>query len=393
MAGVPTIYNLRSLWVRKVTTLATGLGLSLVVFVFTSVLMLGDGIDKTMASTGLPTNAKIIRKGSQNEVQSIVTPEQFRLLTAAPEIGAGKDGKALASSELLVLIFALKEGYKTTDEGANVNVRGVSAASVELHPAKQLEGRLFRPGTSEIVVGRGLVGKFDGARLGGKMNFARRDWDVVGVMDQAGSAYDSEVWGDIEQLGAAFARRPNVSSVTVKLRDSGALAALEARIATDPQLNKLEVKREDLFWSAQSKATTMFITILGIFVAVIFSVGATLGAMITMYSQVAARTREIGTLRAIGFGRLSVLWSFVRESVMLGAIAGLVGIAIASLLQFVTFSTMNFATFSETVFRFSLTPQIAGSGFFFAVLLGFFGGFLPAVRAARMPIVKATRGG
>lgn len=393
MAGVPTIYNLRSLWVRKVTTIATGLGLSLVVFVFTAVLMLGEGIDKTMASTGLPENAKIIRKGSQNEVQSIVTPEQFRLLMSAPEAGVGKDGKVLGSSELLVLIFALKEGYKSTDEGANVNVRGVNPAAVELHPAKSFEGRLFQPGTSEIVVGKGLVGKFDGAKLGGKMNFARRDWQVVGVMDQAGSAYDSEIWGDIEQLGAAFARRPNVSSVTLRLRDAAAFEMLEARIATDPQLNKLEAKREDLFWAAQSRTTTLFITILGIFVAVIFSVGATLGAMITMYSQVAARTREIGTLRAIGFGKMAVLVAFVRESVLLGLFAGLVGLVLASTLQLVSFSTLNFATFSETVFRFTLTPSIAGRGLVFAVLLGLFGGLLPAIRAARMPIVRATRGG
>ena len=393
MAQVPTIYNLRSLWVRKVTTVLTGLGLALVVFVFASVLMLGEGIQKTMASTGLPTNAKIIRKGSQNEVQSSVSPEQFRLISAAPEAGVGKDGKPLVSTELLVLIYALKDGWKTSDEGANVNVRGVGAAALELHPPRSLDGRMYKPGTSEVVVGRALVGKFDGARLGSAIHFARRDWQVVGVMDQAGSAYDSEIWGDIDQLGDAFARRPSVSSVTLKLRDKDALTSLEARMATDPQLNKLEIKREDLFWAAQSRTTSLFITILGIFVAVIFSVGATLGAMITMYSQVAARTREIGTLRAIGFGRLAVLYSFVRESVILALLSGVLGVFFASFLQLVSFSTINFATFSETVFRFSLTPGIVRNALLFALALGLFGGLLPAVRAARMPIVKATRGG
>lgn len=393
MTLIPPIYNVRSLWVRKVTTLVAGLGLSLGVFVFASAIMLGQGIQKTMVATGSPGNAKIIRKGSQNEVQSGVTPEQVRLLSAAQEVGMGKDGKPLSSAELIVLIFAQKDGAKSSDEGANVNVRGVGPSALELHPPLSVNGRQWKSGTSEVMVGKALVGKFEGARLGGTIHFARRDWAVVGVMDQGGSAYDSEVWGDIEQFSDAFNRRPNVSSVTLRLADANAVGVLQARMETDPQLNKLECKREDAFWAAQSRTTSLFISILGIFVAVIFSFGATLGAMITMYAQVAARTREVGMLRAIGFSRGAVLASFVLESLILAMGAGVFGVFCASFWSFASFSTINFATFSETTFRFAMTPSVIGYSFFFASMLGLVGGFLPAVRAARLPIIAATKGG
>jgi ABC-type antimicrobial peptide transport system permease subunit len=252
---------------------------------------------------------------------------------------------------------------------------------------------MFTPGTSEIVVGKGLVGRFSGMRLGQSAHFARRDWTVVGVMDQGGSAYDSEVWGDLEQFEDAFQRRPSFSSVTIKLRDPGAISQLEARMGADPMLNTLEIKSEIDYWAAQSENFGMFVKFLGIFVAVIFSFGAILGAMITMYAQVAARTREIGTLRALGFRRRSVLVSFVIESILLALGGGAVGLACASLMQLVSFSTMNFQSFSEVAFHFNLTRGIIVASMGFACLMGFAGGLLPAVRASRMPIVRATRGG
>ncbi len=390
---VPVIYNVRSLTQRGWTTGVTGIGLALVVFVFATVLMLAQGVKRTLAATGMPENAKVLRKGSQNEIQSGLLPDQLRLLAAAPETALGKDGKGLASSEVVVLIFAQKAGATTEEEGTNLTVRGLGELGLELHTPRSLEGRGFRPGTSEIVIGKGLAGRFKGARVGESMRFARRDWTVVGIMDQGGSAYDSEVWGDVEQFEDAFQRRPSFSSVTLRLRDAGALASLKARIEADPQLNTLEVKGEVDYWAAQSEQLSLFVQFLGIFVAVIFSFGAILGAMITMYAQVAARTREIGTLRALGFRRRSVLVSFVVESVLLSLASAGIGLAFASLMQLVRFSTVNWQTFSEVSFRFTLTPGIMAASVGFSALMGYAGGLLPALRASRMPIVQATRGG
>jgi putative ABC transport system permease protein len=390
---VPVVYNMRSLGVRKWTSGLTAAGLALVVFVFAIVLMLTAGIQRTLRTTGADDNAKVIRKGSQTEVQSGVSPDLLRLVSAAPQVAQGKDGQPLASPELVVLIFAEKMNAASDTDGTNVNVRGVGPRALELHPPVHLEGRMFQPGTSEIVIGKGLDGRFKGMRLGQSVRFARRDWSVVGVMDQGGSAYDSEVWGDIEQFEDAFARRPTFSSVTVKLQNASMLEALAKRVQDDPMMNTLEVRRESDYWAAQSENFSLFVKFLGIFVAVIFAFGAVLGAMITMYAQVSARVREIGTLRALGFRRRAVLVSFVIESVLLALASGGIGIAAASVFQFFSFSTMNFQSFSEVTFSFHLTPGILVASFLFAGLMGYAGGLLPAMRAARMPIVQATRGG
>ena len=390
---VPIVYNVRSLGVRRWTTGVTAVGLALVVFAFTTVLMLATGVRETLKATGSAENAKIIRKGSQNEVQSGMLPEHLRLLSSAPETAMGKDGKPLASPELLVIIFAERANGKTAEDGTNLDVRGIGPTGLELHPPRALEGRMFTPGTSEIVVGKKLAGRFKGMELGGQVRFARRDWTVVGIMDQGGSAYDSEIWGDIDQFMDAFARRPAFSSVTLRLKDKHDVAALKSRVENDPMLSTLEVQPEVDYWAAQSEATAKFVNIVGLFVVIVFSFGAILGAMITMYAQVAARTREIGTLRALGFRRRAVLVSFVAESVILGLLAGAVGCAGASLMQLASFTTMNFQTFAEMTFKFHMSAGVVIASFVFAIVMGFAGGLLPAMRAARMPIVRATRGG
>jgi putative ABC transport system permease protein len=389
---VPVIYNVRSLGVRRWTTGVTALGLALVVFVFTTVMMLAAGVRETLKATGQPNNAKIIRKGSQNELQSGLLPENLRLLSASPEVAMGQDGKPLVSPELVVLIFAVKNGPNEED-GTNVNVRGVGPGALELHAPKKLQGRMFTPGTSEIVIGHGLEGRFRGMRLGERTHFARRDWTVVGIMDHGGSAYDSEVWGDVDQFMDAFARRPSVSSLTMRLKDSKMLTALQTRLESDPNLSTLEAKSEIDYWASQSEQFSLFVRFLGMFVAVVFSLGAVLGAMITMYAQVAARTREIGTLRALGFRRRAVLVSFVAESVLMALLAGVIGLTLASGMQLASFTTMNFQTFSEVSFRFHLSGWIVLSALGFAFTMGFAGGFLPALRAALLPITRATRGG
>jgi ABC-type lipoprotein release transport system permease subunit len=389
---VPIVYNLRSLTVRKVTTAVTAAGLALVVFVFAVALMLASGVKETLKATGDPANAKVIRKGAQNEIQSGLLPEHFRLLSSDPGVAIGKDGQPLASAEVVVLIFAARDGGNGS-EGSNVTVRGLGAKGLELHGPKNLDGRMWNPGTSEIVIGKGLAGRFPGMVKDGTVKFARRDWKVVGVMDFGGSGFESEIWGDVDQLMDAFGRRPAFSSVTLRMKDKASLEALSNKMGADPQLNTLDIKNEVEYWAAQSENFTMFITFLGMFIAAIFSMGAILGAMITMYAQVAARTREIGTLRAMGFRRRSVLVSFVVESMVLAAVSGGIGLAVASLFQLKTFSTINFQTFSEITFKFHLSAGIVIASMVFAVLMGYAGGLLPAMRASRMPIVQATRGG
>ena len=390
---VPVRYNLRSLGVRKVSTALTGLGLALVVGVFSTVLMLAQGIQNTLVSTGGDDNAKVLRKGAQSEVQSGIQPDQVRVLSSAPEVAIGADGQPLASPEILALIFAVREHATSDQDGSNVTIRGVGPKAFQVHNQVKIDGRAFSPGTSEIVIGKGLVGRFKGMHQGGTVHFARRDWNVVGTMDSAGSGFDSEIWGDVDQMADALQRRGAVSSLSVRLRDRKDLDALQARIAADVQTNSLEASRERDYYEKQSQGFALFIKILGIFVAVIFSFGAALGTMITMYSQVAARTREIGVLRALGFRRRSVMVSFLVESVLLAMIAGIFGIAGASLWQFASFSTMNFQSFSEVTFHFVLTPRIMLQSMIFAMVMGYAGGLLPSVRAARLPIVDATRGG
>lgn len=389
---VPIVYNLRSLTVRKVTTAVTAAGLALVVFVFAFALMFAGGVTETLRATGDQSNAKIIRKGAQNEIQSGLLPEHQRLLAADPGVAIGKDGQPLASAEVVVLIYALSDPNDES-KGSNVTVRGLGPKGLELHTPKHLDGRMWNPGTSEIVIGRGLAGRFPGMVKDGTVKFARRDWKVVGVMDFGGSGFESEIWGDVDQVMDAFQRRPAFSSVTVRMKDRASLEALSNKMAADPQLNSLEIKNEVDYWKAQSENFSMFITFLGMFIAVIFAFGAILGAMITMYAQVAARTREIGTLRAMGFRRRSVLVSFVVESMLLAAVSGGIGLAVASLFQLKTFSTINFQTFSEISFRLHMSGAVVGASMFFAIVMGYAGGLLPALRASRMPIVQATRGG
>lgn len=388
---VPVIYNVRSLAARRVTTTVTVAGLALAVFIFATVLMLAAGAERTLVATGDPMNAKVIRKGAGSEVNSDLDPEQVRVLSSAPEVASDETGHALASPELSVLVYLPHRGAADDSDGANVGVRGVGRGARDLHALEDLDGRQFTPGKSEIVIGRALAGRFQGAELGQTMTFAGRSWTVVGVADHGGTAFDSEIWGDLDQLVQAFQRRP--VSVTLRLKDPGTLPAMAARMAADPRLKLLEIQPETAYWRAQSEDFALYVTIVGVLVAVIFSLAAVLGAMITMYGQVTARTREIGALRAIGFRPRALLVSFVVESVLLSLVAGCLGIAGASLMQYAHLQTTNWQTYSEISFGFHLTPAIVAASLGFAALMGYAGGLLPALRSARMPIVRALRGG
>jgi ABC-type antimicrobial peptide transport system permease subunit len=254
---------------------------------------------------------------------------------------------------------------------------------------KLVEGRLFRPGTSEIVAGRAIASGFRGAGIGETLRFASRDWTVVGVFDGGGSGFDSEAWGDAEQMLQAF-RRTGFSSLLFRLADAQRFDAVKALLEADPRLT-VEAKRETRFYAEQSEKLATFISYLGTTISIIFSIGAIIGAMITMYASVASRTSEIGTLRAVGFSRAAILVAFLSEALLLGLLGGAVGLAAASFMQAVSISTTNFQTFSELAFSFKLTPSIVLWSLLFALAMGFVGGFLPAARAARMKIVDALR--
>lgn len=384
---IPFYYSYRNLFARRLTTGLTVLGIGLVVFVFCAVLMMGNGIKMTMVASGEADNAIVIRKSSQNEMSSYIVRDQTGVIESQMEIARGADGNPLVAGELYVVVSLEK---RDGSGSVNVVVRGVEPASMAVRPGIQLvAGRMFTEGLSEIIVGRQAAERFKGAELGGSLKFGQREWRVVGVFEADRSAFESEVWGDVNQMMAAF-DRPVVSSMTFKLSDPSKFSALKKRLETDPRLT-VDVKREKEYYADQSYATSTFINILGMVISIIFSFGAVIGAMITMYASVANRSSEIGTLRALGFQRRSILSAFLIESVLLSLAGGIVGLVAASFLSFVTVSTTNWDTFSELAFGFALSTAIVGSALIFSVLMGFFGGFLPAVRAARMNIINALR--
>ncbi|WP_248324345.1 MULTISPECIES: ABC transporter permease [unclassified Caballeronia] len=385
--AIPVTYVARNLWARRLTTLLTASGLALVVFVFATVLMLDAGLKKTLVSTGERDNVVVIRKGAETEIQSSVDRAQANVMAMHPSVAMNGDGQPLASKETVVLISLIKLGANTP---ANVVIRGVSPMGLELRPQVKLSaGRMFRRGSSEIIVGSNITKGFAGTRIGDHLRFAQRDWTVVGHFDAGGSGFDSEIWGDVDQLMQSF-RRTSYSSMVVRLVRSDALERFRTDIDTDPRLAD-EAKREQVFYGDQSKALSTFINILGFTLSIIFSIAAMIGAMITMYASVANRVAEIGTLRALGFKRFDVLLAFLLEALLLGLVGGMAGLCCASLMQFASFSTTNFQTFSDLSFRFMLTPSVVLQTVVFSLVMGIVGGFLPALRASRMDIVDALR--
>jgi ABC-type antimicrobial peptide transport system permease subunit len=384
---IPLSYIARNLWVRRLTTVLTAGGMALVVFVFAAVLMLDAGLKATLVATGSDNNVLFIRKGADTEVQSGVARDQAALIESLPQIARTANGDPLVSKELVVLNSLPKiDGGKRT----NVPIRGVPPLGLSLRPqVKIANGRFFRPGSNEIIVGSSVARKFAGVEIGQALSFAQRRWTIVGVFDASNTAFDSEIWGDAEQLMQAF-RRVSFSSVIAQLASPGAFEALNDSLTGEPRLT-VEVKREKQFYEDQSRQLSNFITYLGITLSVIFSLGAIIGAAITMYAAVATRTAEIGTLRALGFRRRAILIAFLLESLLLALVGGVVGLFAATFLQAITISTTNFQSFSEIAFSFALTPRIVVNTLVFALIMGLIGGVLPAFKAARMKIVDSLR--
>lgn len=384
--GIPLIYNIRNLIARKVSTSLTALGIALVAWVFIFTLALAGGFEAALRSSGSPGNAIVIRSGSTAELTSILTRGAAEAIMTQPEIARAPDGSPLATAELMVVWNIPRKSGTTT----NVVVRGIGPKSLALRPKVKLrDGRMFQPGLEEVVVGKLVSERFQNCAIGDRLRLSGREWAVVGIIDGEGSSYDSEIWGDVELFMPVF-DRPVFQSVTLRLADRSQFGAIKERLEGDPRWSA-QVRREDEFYAAQSSTLAQLLRTLGLFVTIVMAFGAIFGALNTMYAAVGSRTKEVGTLLAIGFSRRAVLFSFLIESVLLSLVGGFLGCLLALPVRSFTTGTMSFATFSELAFRFQVTPDMLLAGLVFAGVMGLVGGFFPARKAAGMPIIESLR--
>jgi putative ABC transport system permease protein len=389
MTRIPLIYTIRSLFARRLTTALTITGIALVVFVISAALMLAYGLQQTLVATGYNDNAIFLRKGSDNELTSGITRDLVNVISALPYVARSGDGKPLVSPEVVVIINLLK--YSTHDMG-NVTVRGVTPEGIQLRPVVRVhEGRMFTFGSREVIVGHSINTRFVGTLVGQTVKFGGDQWTIVGTFDANGTGFDSEIWGDADQLMQAFNRQGAYSSVIARLADPSDFDKFIDAMKSEQRLETLKVERERDYYERQSHQMALLIEVLGWFVTFFFSIGAIVGAMVTMFAAVANRTTEIGTLRALGFQRRSILTAFLIEALLISFCGGLLGLFFASWLQFFTISTVNFQTFSELAFGFDLSPAIVAYSLLFALVLGTIGGFFPALRASRLDILTALR--
>lgn len=389
MAMIPLQYNLRSLFVRRTTTAATALGIALVVFVLAAALMLSEGVKRTLGSSGRPDVAIVLRKGSDAELGSGIDDPQVGLLMNM--VGVKRvNGAPVGAAETVVVTAMEKVGAAGV---TNVQVRGIGPSSYDLRPKVQIvTGRRPNIGADEVIVGARIRGRIKGLEVGQAFDLKKnRPVTVVGIFEDGGSSHESEVWVDDDVLRTSYGRLGTQSSVRVVLDSPAAFDAFKVAVESDKRMG-LMAMRETTYYEKQSQGLRIFITVLGSMVAFFFSLGAMIGATITMYASIANRQREIGTLRALGFSRPAILLCFLFEAVALSLIGGAVG-AVASLgMGAVKFSMLNFASFSEIVFTFRPTPDILGTALVAAVAMGVLGGFLPAVRAARTSPLAAMKG-
>ena len=386
---VPLRYNVRSLLVRKVTTFATAFGIALVVFVFAAAGMLAVGIDAAMVSTARKDTVIVLRKGSDAELASSLTADQINLLRGHSAVATGAPAGGVIGEVVLIITPELADGSGGI---SNVAIRGMPADGFRFRPEfKITSGRAPTPGTNEVVVGRGITGRFKGISPGQSFEVRRnRPLQVVGVFEAGGSTFESEVWGDIDAVSTAAGRKSAYSSARVRLTNASAFDGYRSAIEADKRM-PLKVMREDEYYEKQSGQTKGFLSGLGYSIAFLFAIAAMLGAAITMNGAVANRTKEIGTLRALGFSKLAILVSFVFEAVLLSLIGGLIGLVFVQLLGLVSFHTMNFQTFSEIVIRFQAAPKIVINALVFSMGMGLLGGIVPAIRAALVSPIEAMR--
>jgi putative ABC transport system permease protein len=384
--AIPLKYNIGNLMSRKVSALMTILGIGVVIAVMVAMLALYNGVQQALVSSGSKENLMVLREGAQAESTSWVTRDKYRIISALPGIEKAKNGEPLVSPEL-VIIFKLPRRDNPT--GSNVNVRGVTPKALEMRPYIELvEGRMFRSGVSEVIVSRRMQKRFLSTDIGNTFTFGPRTWTVVGVFDAKGTSFDSEIWADLDYLGLAQ-KRPEYSSVLIKPESAAAHQPIIDAIRTDARL-KLQVKTEHKYYEDQTSGL-LGIRILVTIVTFFMILGATLGAMNTMFSSVASRKRELATMRALGFKRRDVLLSVVVEAVVVAGLAGIAGVLLALPVNGIATGTANFITFSEVAFNFTISPQVALFAVGLAIVAGVIGGLLPAISAARLPITQALR--
>jgi putative ABC transport system permease protein len=384
--ALPLKYNIRNIIVRKGSTLATAFTIGLTVTVFLMVMALARGIDLTLSSSGEPLNMIVLREGSTAELNSSLTRENFNDLIYLDGVEREAD-KPLAAGELVTLIYKARKGMS---QGSNVTVRGVGPMSFKLRSGFQtVAGRLFQPGLTEAVVSKRIAERFQGLDVGDRFRIQTTDYTVVGLFDSAGKAFESEIWVDINSL-ASTTKRENYSSVLMRVKDENALSALSKRITDDPKLH-LKAVSERTFYEDQQGVASGALKGLAVFISFIMAVGAGFAGMNTMYAAVARRTKEIGTLRVLGFSRFSILIAFLLESVAIALIGAAIGIVLALPLNFVSTGTSNWVTFSEIAFNFRVTLDLMIFALIFGGVIGLIGSLLPSIRASRFKIVDALR--
>ena len=385
--ALPLKYNLRNIVVRKGSTLATAFTIGLTVAVFLLVMALARGIDMTLATSGEPLNLIVLREGSTAELNSTVTREQFNDLMYLDGIEREND-QPLATAEIITLIYKARKGMT---QGSNVTVRGVGPMSFKLRSGFQTTaGRLFQPGLTEAVVSKRIAERFQGLDIGDKFRIQTTEYTVVGLFDSAGKAFESEIWVDINSLASTTKRSEAFSSALLRVKDQATLGTLAKRITDDPKLH-LKAMAERGFYEEQQGTASGALKGLAVFISFIMAVGAGFAGMNTMYAAVARRTKEIGTLRVLGFGRASILVSFLLESVSIALIGAAIGILLALPLNFVSTGTSNWVTFSEIAFNFRVTADLVLWALIFGGVIGFVGSLLPSIRASRFKIVDALR--
>lgn len=383
---LPLAYNVRNVAVRWKTSALAVVGIALVVAVLVVLIAMSNGFRETLASTGIPQNAIVTQEGAQSELTSGLSVETVSFLSADLRVARDREGLPMASPEMVVVANLPRraDGRRT-----NVLLRGVTPRALEVRAGiRMLEGRRFRPGTAEIMVGRRIRDRIAGLDLGSRLHLQRRDWRIVGVFEAQGSGFESEVWGDADVMRQAFNRTGGWQSLTLRMVDPSEIPAWSESLARDPRL-RVEMKPEDRYYADQAGPLARVLLFLAGFVSFVMGIGAAFGAMNTMNGIISSRIREIGTLRALGFSRGAILASFLVESVLLAVIGGALGAALA--LPFDGLESAAGNRFAELAFAFRVTPAAVAAGILFAAGMGLVGGLLPSWRAARLAIVESLR--
>ncbi|TMQ64972.1 MAG: ABC transporter permease [Candidatus Eisenbacteria bacterium] len=387
---IPISYNVRNVIQRPWSTLATTIGIALVVAILIGAFALASGFQAALVETGSDSNAMVLRTGADSEISSGISLDAAHILKALPDVAPGPDGRPLVSADMVVLMNQPRLGQEGS---SNVTVRGIDPPSLALRPrVKLVAGRMFAPGSDEVIVAQRIARRFAHCGIGDRLRFGQRDFTVVGQFTAGGSGFDSEVWGDNAVLMPALNREGAYQSVTFRMRDPSRFAELKRRLESDRRLG-VEVRTERAWYAGQSRLMSTVLRAGGILITLIMAVGAIFGAMNTMYAAVGQRTREIAVLLTLGFTPGAVMRAFLFESVFPALIGGALGCLIALPINGVTTSTTNWSSFSEIAFAFRVTPAGMIAGLIFAAIMGAFGGFLPARQAARQSLAMTLRAG